>query len=526
MIPRILIGSPIHQKKEILSEFFESLSHLAIDDLHVDFAFIDDHNEHNLLQEFCRQHTQTRIIRPQTPDQSINQDYHCDETTHHWQETLIWKVAEFKDRLIALALEEHYDYLFLVDSDLYLQPETLAHLIQLKKDIVSEVFWTKWSPDLRPLPQVWLFDQYQMYPAPRGETLSEADINQKTLEFLNQLSQPGTYKVGGLGACTLINAKTLAAGVSFQEIYNLGLVGEDRHFCVRAAALGFELFADTHYPPYHIYRESELIGLQEFKKKLTSESVHPQDMRVTQKSPSTRKDNSSDSGITLGMLLRNEAGRYLEEVLSHTTQYVSRAVILDDASEDNSAEICQSIFQEKGIPLTLISNKQAGFHNEILLRKQLWEMLIASHPSWILCLDADEIFEDSAPTQLRALSARNDVDYFAFSLYDMWSCTHYREDDNWTAHRYYRPLLLRYNPHFEYLWKETPQHCGRFPMNIINLQGEISPLRIKHLGWMKPQERLEKYFRYKRLDPHAAYGIASQYDSILDPSPNLVPWKD
>ncbi|PHJ38274.1 hypothetical protein P378_10605 [Desulforamulus profundi] len=41
---------------------------------------------------------------------------------------------------------------------------------------------------------------------------------------------------------------------------------------------------------------------------------------------------------------------------------------------------------------------------------------------------------------------------------------------------------------------------------------------------MKPEDRLHKYYRYKKLDPRAHYGIAEQYESILDPRPNLVPW--
>ena len=36
---------------------------------------------------------------------------------------------------------------------------------------------------------------------------------------------------------------------------NLALLGEDRHFCVRAGALGYTLYFDTVYPVYHIYRE-------------------------------------------------------------------------------------------------------------------------------------------------------------------------------------------------------------------------------------------------------------------------------
>ena len=34
--------------------------------------------------------------------------------------------------------------------------------------------------------------------------------------------------------------------------------GRDRHFCVRAIVLGIDLFVDTHYPSYHIFRAEEL----------------------------------------------------------------------------------------------------------------------------------------------------------------------------------------------------------------------------------------------------------------------------
>ncbi len=110
-------------------------------------------------------------------------------------------------------------------------------------------------------------DQYALYKSGR-EPLSEAEITKRTQKFLQMLSRPGTYKVGGLGACTLISQQALSRGVSFGEIYNLGLTGEDRHFCVRAVALGLELYADTHYPPFHIYRESELSKLHEYKENL------------------------------------------------------------------------------------------------------------------------------------------------------------------------------------------------------------------------------------------------------------------
>lgn len=506
------MASPVKQKELILKEFLASLEKLDKTGLQMDFVFIDDNNEHSLLDRFSRGKNNVRVIKAKSADQ-----YFCDEQTHYWHEELIWKVAAFKNNLLQMALEEGCDYIFLVDSDLYLHPKTIKHLISLKKDIVSEVFWTKWNPDLKPLPQVWAADQYQLFQAPRGEQLSEADIEKRTQDFLNMLAKPGTYKVGGLGACTLISKKALSMGVSFSEIYNIGFWGEDRHFCIRAVALGLELYADTHYPPFHIYRESELADLMKYKMKICN--MPKKKGKAKRKIVSCREPASK---ITLAMLVRNESGRYLERVLEQVKQFIDNAVILDDASQDDTVELCKQVLE--GIPLTIVSNNTSGFSNEVFLRKKLWQMAVDTVPDWILILDADEVFEENAPEVLKNLAKEKDLYWYAFRLFDMWTETHYREDQYWCAHNTYRPFMVRYVPGFEYHWRETPLHCGRFPVNIMDLKGENHPLRIKHLGWMKPADRLHKYYRYKKLDPLARYGIAEQYESILDPCPNLVPW--
>lgn len=515
---RVLVASPVRQKEVVLAEFLESLEMLDTSGLRLDFAFIDDNNGHDLLDAFARGKGNVRVFPAESGD-----TYLCDETTHYWREDLIWKVAAFKNRFIKLALEEGYDYLFLVDSDLYLHPKTINHLVSLGKDIVSEVYWTRWEPGMVPLPQVWAGDQYRLYHTRRGEVLSEEEVNQRTAEFMQMLSEPGTYKVGGLGACTLISRKALSVGVSFSEIYNLGFIGEDRHFCIRAAALGLELYADTHYPPFHIYRESELPALSAYKERIVQSGNGANfNSGCTASTPVQHGRGDKGSRITLAMLVRNEAGRYLERVLENAALYIDSAVILDDASEDDTVEVCRRVLGS--IPLTLVSNKEPCFNNEIVLRKQLWEMAVGTGPDWILILDADEVFEDSAPGVLRELAQRPGIYYYSFRLYDMWDEHLYREDAYWCAHKWYRPFMVRYVPGFNYLWKETPQHCGRLPQNVQELKGEASGLRIKHLGWMKPEDRLKKYYRYKQLDPESVYGIAEQYQSILDPRPKLVPW--
>ncbi len=516
MKKRVLVASPVRQRTNILQEFLESLELLDNTGLELHFTFIDDNNQHDLLTGFARGKQHVRIIPVMSDD-----TYLCDETTHCWQERLVWKVAEFKNRLIAIARAEDFDYLFLVDSDLYLHPKTITHLVSLDKDIVSAVYWTKWTPDMVPLPQVWISDQYCLYHAFRGEVLDEEEKGRRTGHFLQMLAKPGTYKVGGLGACTLISRKALSLGVSFSEIYNLSFAGEDRHFCIRAAALGLELYADTHYPPFHIYRESDLATLQLHKKKVLGESValKEKDISLNQGQPGREKKGKR---ITLAMLVKDEADRYLSRVLRQAARYIDNAVILDDASQDDTVAICKNLLAD--IPLTIVSNPEAGFHNEIALRKQLWELAVATNPDWILILDADEIFEERAIEVLPALACDPNVFCYYFRLYDMWDEHFYREDPYWCAHQSYRPFMVRYVPGFPYQWRETPLHCGRFPINLGELNGRTSDLRIKHLGWMKPEDRLQKYYRYKQLDPESKFGIKEQYESILDPRPHLVSW--
>jgi len=262
--PKVLLGSPICQKAEILSNFLLSIKELSIGELlNLDFFFIDDNIEDEssqLLVRFAEENPNTILTKVQE-----DRSYICNENTHVWDEELIWKVAKFKNNIICRAAKNNYDYLFLVDSDLVLHPKTLEHLICLKKDIVSEIFWTKWEPDFPELPQVWVSDQYNLFKSSRGENLTQSEILNRVQLFINKLKVPGVYPIGGLGACTLISKKALHSGVNFNEIYNLSFVGEDRHFCIRAAALGFNLFVDTHYPAYHIYRLSDLEGLKEYK---------------------------------------------------------------------------------------------------------------------------------------------------------------------------------------------------------------------------------------------------------------------
>lgn len=507
---KILIGSPVRQKSAILKEFLESLSELDFTGFKADFMFVDNNDDvdsKRMLEKFKVGESQV-FVKTEVPLGV----YACNEETHHWSPPLIQRLTAIKNSIFKFAVDNNYTHVFMVDSDIVLHPKTLGHLLLSGEDIISEIFWTKAHPNSHDLPQVWLSGEYNFHYGSKSEVSNE-QARMFASRFVHQLKIPGIYKVGGLGACTLISVAALSRGLSYEPIYNLDYYGEDRHFCIRAASLGYSLYVDTFYPAFHMYRETDLPRVSEYKEQTKKEINKPLWFR-----------KERDNKLTLSMVVRNEADRYLPKLLEQARQYIDEAVIIDDASSDNTVEVCREIL--KDIPLKLITREVTSFSNEYQLRRLQWEETIKTNPDWILSLDADEIFEDKAITEIRKLINQIEIDFWCFRLYDFWNENCYREDKYWSAHLSPWGFLVRYIPQFPYTWTETPQHCGRLPNNLMNLPTGFSELRIKHMGWATSEDREHKYRRYKKLDPDALFGIREQYESILDPVPNLKQWEE
>lgn len=487
----VLIGTPIRQKPTILREFLQSLELLENQNCEINYLFIDDNVEEeskSILKDFCFKHESKCLVIASEQDNEI---YEVNETSHVWNEKLINKISEFKDKIIEFSKENHFDYLFLLDSDLILHPKTLDQLIRANKDIISTIFWTDWERGNLLLPQVVSLKE-------KGEYFS----------FLLKMRTPGVHPVDVLGGCTLMSKNALAKDLSFKKMKTISHWQEDYHFSVRASSLGLSLYVDTHYPAFHIYRESELVCLENFKRSFS-------------------KPLGNKFRLTLSMVVKNEASRYLRRVLESTRNYITDAVIIDDASTDNTVEICEEVL--KGIPLKIVRNKESLFSYEVFLRKQQWEETIQTNPDWIVSIDSDQIFEDSFASKIHELIANpNKGDVFYCSIYDFWDENHYRQDQWWEGSSAEFPFLMRYRPDIPYFWWENlRQHCSRFPPSIGKLVGSAIDCRVKHYGWATEEDRKSKYQRYQLLDPEAKYGKKGEYyTSILDPNPTLFKWME
>ena len=226
---KILITAPLRQDPKIFQEYQESLDRMIIPDgCQADrFFVVNDCPE--VIPIICG----AAYITHDTGD-----EYQKTDDDHLWTGQGFRKMCDLRNMTIQMALKGGYDYWMSADTDLVLDPHTLEWLLAADKDIVSEVFWTKSAAGL--WCNSWMFDQYD------------------TDGRMELWTEPGLYRVGMTGALMLVRRRVFEAGVGYALIPNIrgAVIGEDRHFCIRAACAGFDLWMDTHAPARHLYTDA------------------------------------------------------------------------------------------------------------------------------------------------------------------------------------------------------------------------------------------------------------------------------
>ena len=260
---RILVGSPVRQKSSILKEFLLGLEEADFGQNEVAYFFVDDNTE-EASSELLKAFAETRDVIIQKGSNLFDADAHYEG--HVWQAANLARITAYKNKMISHCIDQEFDYLFLIDSDIVLDKRCVLQLLSNQVDIVSNVFWTQWrkngilTPQCFWIPDIYLQDKAFNVPM----TFEEA--HKIRMDMVEKLKTPGLYKVDGLGACTMISRRALEMGVSFKEIPNLRIPGEDRPFCIRAGALGIDLYMDSTYPVYHINKEIYLDRVDEFRR--------------------------------------------------------------------------------------------------------------------------------------------------------------------------------------------------------------------------------------------------------------------
>lgn len=226
---RILITAPLRQDAHIFECYQDGLDGLEVPEgcEASRFFVVND----------CRE-VIPRIRNAEHIETETGEAYMKTHNDHLWTPELMSRMSELRNITIQKMLDGGFDYWLSIDTDIVVRPDTLKWLMAADKDIVSEIFWTE-SPNGWEWCNAWMCDQSAGMP--------------------QEWRIPGLYRCGMTGALTLVKRKVFEAGVDYTRIPNIkqALRGEDRHFCVRAACAGFEMWIDTHAPARHLYTETE-----------------------------------------------------------------------------------------------------------------------------------------------------------------------------------------------------------------------------------------------------------------------------
>jgi hypothetical protein len=237
-LPTFAICSLVHDRRWALKHYLYCLSNLpAPIGTHVYF-----------LANNCDPETMAMLFafRQKNPNYIVNIEVYNFELikasrNHDWPDDLLAQMSHMRNKCLEYGQKYGLEAIISIDTDLVFDWKVINHLLRCDKDIISPVFWASWKAKDgygRRLPQVWR----------RGG----GEIDDQFLQWLKE--RKCLTRVGGLGAFTKISSRVWEAGVNYDPVYNLAsnIRGEDRHFCIRAAVAGFQLWASTYHKVYHL----------------------------------------------------------------------------------------------------------------------------------------------------------------------------------------------------------------------------------------------------------------------------------
>jgi len=213
------------------------------------------------------------------------------------------------------------------------------------------------------------------------------------------------------------------------------------------------------------------------------------------------------------MRVKNEA-RWIERCVRSILPICERVLVMDDHSEDATAEICQ------GIPGVTVYDSPFTGINEA--RDKNWLLEKARAAEWIWMSDGDEeLMAESIPAIRRAIGSETPC--FTVKILFAWD----REDQIRTdgVYRNFRraSMFRPGNARFEATAAGGNFHCGNAP---IALQRVAKPLEasLLHFGYLHREDRIRKYNWYRSVDRdnhsedgyrHIAIGDAFPADSVF-----------
>lgn len=177
-----------------------------------------------------------------------------------------YAIDQVRNLIANFTIQNNFDYLFAVDSDMVLQPDTLVKLLSVDKDIVGGAYRQR-ILDVE-IPEVY-------FSTPNGGSRN-AVVDE--LRFA-----PDLFPVDSLGfGCVLIKNIVLTTMQYPHFYYKHSIdfkdtVSEDTFFCRKARAYGFETYCLKTVTPGHIMKHTIRLDTSTPKEVIPFSEILPKD---------------------------------------------------------------------------------------------------------------------------------------------------------------------------------------------------------------------------------------------------------
>jgi cellulose synthase/poly-beta-1,6-N-acetylglucosamine synthase-like glycosyltransferase len=228
--PVVAIGCPIQNREEIVKEYLEGISNLDYPKNKLIPCFFvnntSDKTGELILNWMAENKKDYKLIVYERDDKVYKR--RTDRQDRENRDYTLFTIV--RNRFLKLVKTVEWDYLFSVDSDIIIQPDTLKKLLAHKKEIVSALVYNGFH-----FGQDWY--NYRV----------KKERNGRRGYYVYRYIPQNIFEVDVTGACYLIRRGVIDRGIK----YKVHKFGEDVGFCEEAKSKGIKIYCDPTIKPEH-----------------------------------------------------------------------------------------------------------------------------------------------------------------------------------------------------------------------------------------------------------------------------------
>lgn len=236
MNPVVMIGCPVQNREEVIKYYLEHIGNLDYPKKKIILLFFvnnTDDNTARIIKAFYRKHLEEYLDCLIFEDNKV---YKGRQDGQHRMSRDFTLFSIVRNRFLDYAKNyQGWDYLFSVDSDVLVPPETLEKLLSRDKDIISALVYNGKAWDKRTKTY-----NYRIF---RKDPITGREGYTFHTNIPDEI-----FPVDLTGACTLIRREVIEAGVKYKPFHR----GEDLPFCISAKEKGFNIFLDPTIQTIHL----------------------------------------------------------------------------------------------------------------------------------------------------------------------------------------------------------------------------------------------------------------------------------